>query len=197
MELKELPKMQIEKIHAEFRKILHQYIATHVRDLDDAADLLQEVFIKISSRLTSLADNTKLKSWIFAIARNAIIDYYRKHSGNKQMEITDKIADETIAEADRDITQGLDKCLKKFILELPDEYREIIIDSEIKGIKQKDLAGKYNLAYPSVRSRVQRGRTRLKELLLTCCTIVADSRGNILEKSTKNGCGTGCGNGCT
>ena len=47
MELKELPKMQIEKIHAEFRKILHQYIATHVRDRDDAADLLQEVFIKM------------------------------------------------------------------------------------------------------------------------------------------------------
>jgi RNA polymerase sigma-70 factor (ECF subfamily) len=94
------------------------------------------------------------------------------------------------------MTKGLDKCLAGFIHELPDEYREIIIDSDLKGIKQKDLAGKYSLAYPSVRSRVQRGRSRLKEMLLTCCSITADSRGNIIEKSSKNGCGTACGDGC-
>jgi RNA polymerase sigma-70 factor, ECF subfamily len=189
--------MKIDKIHEDFHTLLYQYIVARIKDRDDAADVLQEVFIKISSKLDTLADGSKLRSWIFTITRNAIIDYYRKNSADNTTDLTDKIADETIAEADVDMTKGLDKCLRGFIHELPEEYREIIIDSELKGIKQKDLAGKYNLAYPSVRSRVQRGRSRLKELLLTCCSINADSRGNIIEKSAKNGCSTACGDGCS
>lgn len=188
--------MKIDKIHAEFHNLLYQYIAARIKDKDDAADVLQEVFIKISSKLDSLTDGSKLKSWIFTITRNAIIDYYRKNSANNKTDLTEKMAEETMTEEDVDITKGLDKCLKGFIYELPDEYREIIIDSELKGIRQKDLAGKYNMAYPSVRSRVQRGRSRLKEMLLTCCSIKADSRGNIIEKSSKNGCSTACGDGC-
>ena len=185
--------MEIKSIHNQFHKVLYNYIAVRVNNSDDAADILQEVFIKISAKLNSLADGGKLKSWIFAIARNAIIDYYRKNANSKRTDITDKIINEVKSENDEDATKGLDRCLKGFIQQLPEEYRNIIIDSEIKGIKQKDLAAKYNLAYPSVRSRVQRGRIRLKEMLLNCCKIEADSRGNILEATSKNNCGNDCG----
>ena len=154
---------------------------------------MQEVFVKIAAKLSSLTDNEKLKSWIFAITRNSIIDYYRKNANSKRTDITEKIINEIKDENDVDATKGLDKCLKGFIQKLPAEYRDIIIDSEIKGIKQKDLAEKYNLAYPSVRSRVQRGRSRLKEMLLNCCKIEVDSRGNILEATSKNNCGNDCG----
>ena len=78
--------MQIDKIHAEFHSLLYQYITARVKDKDDAADVLQEVFIKISSKLDSLADGSKLKSWIFTITSNAIIDYYRKNSGRNKTE---------------------------------------------------------------------------------------------------------------
>jgi RNA polymerase sigma-70 factor (ECF subfamily) len=185
--------MEIKSIHNQFHKILFNYISVRVNNSDDAADILQEVFIKIAAKLNSLTDNEKLKSWIFAITRNAIIDYYRKNANSKRADITEKIINEVKAETDIDATKGLDKCLKGFIQKLPEEYRDIIIDSELKGIKQKDLAEKYNLAYPSVRSRVQRGRSRLKEMLLNCCKIEADSRGNILEATSKNNCGDACG----
>lgn len=185
--------MEINKIHNQFHNLLHNYIVTRVNNSDDAADILQEVFIKIASKLNSLADGEKLKSWIFAITRNAIIDYYRKNANNKKADITEKIINEVKNENDFDATKGLDKCLKGFIQKLPEEYREIIIDSEINGIKQKDLAEKYNLAYPSVRSRVQRGRSRLKEMLLNCCKIELDSRGNVLEAIPQNSCGADCG----
>lgn len=184
--------MEVNKIHSQFHNLLYKYIAVRIKNSDDAADILQEVFIKISSKLNSLADGEKLKSWIFAITRNAIIDYYRKNAKNKKTDLTDKIINETKGESDIDTTKGLDKCLKGFIQKLPKEYRDIIIDSELNGIKQKDLAEKYDMAYSSVRSRVQRGRNRLKEMLLNCCKIEADSRGNILEASSKNSCGSDC-----
>ncbi len=181
--------MEIKNIHNQFYKILFNYISVRVNNRDDAADILQEVFIKIAAKLNSLKDSEKIKSWIFAITRNKIIDYYRKNADNKLVYITEKIINEVKTENDEDATKGLDKCLKGFILNLPKEYRDIIIDSELKGIKQKDLVEKYNLAYPSVRSRVQRGRSRLKEMLLNCCKIEVDSRGNILEVTSKNKCG--------
>ena len=184
--------MEINKIHNQFHNLLRNYIAARVSNSDDADDILQEVFIKISSKLNSLSDGEKLKSWIFAITRNAIIDYYRKNANNKT-DITEKMINEIKPETDFDSTKGLDKCLKGFIQKLPEEYREIIIDSEVKGIKQKDLAEKYNLAYPSVRSRVQRGRSRLKKMLLDCCTIELDSRGNVLEAIPQNPCAEDCG----
>jgi RNA polymerase sigma-70 factor, ECF subfamily len=184
--------MEIKSIHNQFHKMLLTYISARVNDREDAADILQEVFIKISTKLSSLTDGEKLRSWIFAITRNAIIDYYRRNANSKKAEITEKIVNEVKEENDIDTTKGLDKCLKDFIKLLPDEYRDIIIDSELKGIKQKDLAEKYDLAYPSVRSRVQRGRSRLKDMLLNCCKIEADSRGNILEATSKNNCGDDC-----
>ena len=189
--------MNIDTIHAEFHRVLDQYITARIKNRDDAADVLQEVFIKIAAKLDSLSDSAKMKSWIFTITRNAIIDYYRRNAGQQKAAISEQLADEMMEESADDFTRGLDKCLNGFIHQLPPEYRDVIIDSEIKGIKQKDLADKYNLAYPSLRSRVQRGRTRLREMLLHCCNISADSRGNILERSSNNGCNTACNNGCS
>jgi len=185
--------MEIEAIHNQFHKTLYSYILTRVRSAEDASDILQEVFIKISLKINSLADGERLKSWIFAIVRNTIIDYYRKSANNRSTALTDQVINDAIDENDEDATQGLDKCLKGFIQQLPEEYRLIIIDSEIKGIKQKDLIKKYNLAYSSVRSRVQRGRARLKEMLTRCCKIETDTRGNILESTPKDSCNNSCG----
>jgi RNA polymerase sigma-70 factor (ECF subfamily) len=96
------------------------------------------------------------------------------------------------AAENQDSTQGLDQCINRMIALLPDEYRDIIIDSEIKGIKQKDLADHYGLAYPSIRSRVQRGRERLKQLFYNCCHIETDSRGNVMNAQSRNACDSPC-----
>jgi RNA polymerase sigma-70 factor (ECF subfamily) len=177
--------MNLNIIHSQFHNSLHNYIKVRVNDRDDAADILQEVFIKIASKLDSLTDGEKLKGWIFTITRNTIIDYYRKKSNVKRSVLTDQLIDEVPQKEEFEPTHGLDSCLGDFIQRLPLEYREIIIDSEINGIKQKDLAEKYNLAYPSIRSRVQRGRSRLKEMLLDCCRIELDSRGNVMSATPK------------
>lgn len=178
--------MEIKEIHNQFHSLIYNYIAVRVNNRDDTADIFQEVFIKIATKLDSLSDEEKLKSWILAITRNAIIDYYRKNADSKETELTEKIIKVTKAETDSETSHGLDKCLKEFIQQLPKEYRDIIIDSEISGIKQKDLVQKYNLAYPSVRSRVQRGRSRLKEMLLKCCKIELDNHGNVLTAVPQN-----------
>lgn len=184
--------MEVTTIYNQFYSHLLGYVKSKVRSKEDAEDILQNVFIRIASNIHNLSDDVKLKNWIFTITRNAIIDYYRVNANKKKFAVTGEI-DENILEADDpDPTKGLDQCIGKMIGLLPEEYRDIIIDSELNGVKQKDLADKYGMAYPSMRSRVQRGRERLKHLFYNCCHIETDKRGNVLVAQGKKNCDGSC-----
>ena len=188
--------MEVGLIYSELRNALLAFIKGKISSKEDAEDILQNVFVKISMHIDSLGDEKKLTSWIYTIARNAITDYYRANASNRTGRLDDNISVSLADENQTDDTGGLDKCLGGMIAQLPADYKSIITDSEIKGIKQKDLAEKYNMAYPTVRSKVQRGRERLKQLLTNCCNIEADRHGNIMEATKKKGCDDAC-NSCT
>ena len=184
--------MEVTTIYKQFHSDLLGYVKSKVRSREDAEDILQNVFIKISSNIDKLTEDVKLKSWIFTITRNAIIDYYRVNATKKKVAVPEEIDENILESDDPDPTKGLDQCMNSMISLLPEEYRDIIIDSEIKGIKQKDLADKYEMAYPSMRSRVQRGRERLKQLFYNCCHIETDKHGNILAAQGRTDCDGPC-----
>src|SRR3990170_4532206 len=179
--------MELAAIYTQFHQVLFGFVKSKVNNHQDAEDIVQNIFITVANGVNDLNRKEKLQSWIYAIARNSIIDYYRTtHKKNYSLE--EDIAENFTSEEYNDTTKGLDCCLIDFVNQLPDEYRDIIIDVEMKGIKQKDLAEKYNLAYPSIRSRVQRGREKLKQILLNCCHIEWDNRGNILDVVSRPAC---------
>lgn len=187
--------MEVATIYKQFHNDLLGYVKSKVRSKEDAEDILQNVFIKISSGVDKLSEEVKLKSWIFTITRNAIIDYYRVTASKKKFTVPEEIDENIPVGDDPDPTKGLDQCLNSMISLLPDEYRDIIVDAEIKGIRQKDLAERYGMAYPSMRSRIQRGRERLKKLFYNCCHIETDRHGNILAAQAKADCDGPC-NSC-
>jgi RNA polymerase sigma-70 factor (ECF subfamily) len=184
--------MEVAEIYTQFHQSLLAFIKSKVRSNEDAQDIHQNVFIKIAASVNSLSDEEKLKSWIFTITRNTIIDYYRTNVSKRNVELVRGIEESILDEAEFDPTKGLDQCVHTMIKLLPEEYRDIIVDAEINGIRQKDLAEKYDMAYPSMRSRVQRGRERLKQLFYNCCHIQTDSLGNIMEVHGKTDCEGPC-----
>ncbi len=66
-----------ENVWDTFNVNLKQFILRRVASEDNAEDILQEVFVKIHTRIHTLRDEEKLPGWIYQIARNAIYDYYR------------------------------------------------------------------------------------------------------------------------
>lgn len=184
--------MEVAEIYTQFHRSLLAFIRSKIRSNEDAQDILQNVFIKISSNVNNLSEEEKLKSWIFTITRNTIIDYYRTNASKRKVEVIAGQVEYILDEADFDPTKGLDQCVHTMIKLLPEEYREIIVDAEINGVKQKDLAEKYGMAYPSMRSRVQRGRERLKQLFYNCCHIETDSLGNVMSAQGKTDCNGPC-----
>ncbi len=184
--------MEVTTIYKQFHSQLLGYIKSKIRSKEDAEDILQNVFIKISASVDKLNEEEKLKNWIFTITRNAVIDYYRANASRKKVAVTTEVDEDLFEEDTADTTKGLDQCINTMIALLPEEYRDIIIESEINGIKQKDLADKYGIAYPSLRSRVQRGRERLKQLFYNCCHITTDSLGNVVDAQSRSNCGGPC-----
>ena len=175
-------KKQIEQLY----KPLYLYIRKRINNSLDAEDLIQEVFLKLSKSNIEKVDN--VKNWVYSIAKNSIIDYYRK----KKI-ITEDIENVVFPETEsNDAIIDLSNCIRPSINQLPEDYREIISLSEIEGFSQKEIAKKLNINYTTVRSKVQRGRKKLKVLFTECCTINQGGKGSILDFERNEGCDNGC-----
>ena len=184
--------MEVAGIYTEFHRSLLVYVRGKIRSREDAEDILQNVFARISKNADALSEKEKIQNWLFTVTRNAVIDYYRVKARNKNVALTEFVSEEFANEESPDSTMGLDRCVSVLMDQLPEDYRDIVRDAELNGISQKDLAAKYNMAYPSMRSRVQRGRERLKKLFHDCCEITTDKRGNILDAKSRAGCESPC-----
>ncbi len=166
------------EIWKEFSGQIRTHLLRKVEHRDDADDLLQEIFIKIHSRLGDLKDEKKLAHWINQIVRNSLTDYYRKN-GLRTSEFDEESSVSSDTPEDSFYTD-LSGCLNVFIDRLPEKYREPLILSDIKGMKQKDIAKQMNLSYSGLKSRVQRGRDMIKDMFMECACVTHDENGKIV-----------------
>ncbi len=170
--------MDIEHIWKEFYAPLKGFVAGRVSNHAAVDDIVQNVFIKIAGHISELKDSQKIRTWIYQITRNTIIDYYRKQKPTDELPVYLQMMDEY---DEQDLSKELASCIRPMIEQLPDKYREAIELTELNGISQKQLSEQLGISLSGAKSRVQRGREKLKELLTACCHIEADRYGNILD----------------
>lgn len=179
--------MDIQNIWNDYGKQLRSFLASKVSTPEDAEDLLQEILIKTHQNLSTLKEPEKFKSWLYQIARNKIIDYYRSRNiSTTGLDIPElnNLSDEKENIENHSYSE-LSKCLTPFLKNLPDKYREAIEQTELKGASQRDYADRLGISHSTVKSRVQRGRAMLKELYKQCCNYELDTRGNLLDFEQK------------
>ncbi|MDV2682909.1 RNA polymerase sigma factor [Alkalihalophilus lindianensis] len=68
----------MEKLHERYVDRIFHYIYIQTNSYHDAEELLQDVFFKAARQLERFEGRASIKTWIFKIARNIVIDYYRK-----------------------------------------------------------------------------------------------------------------------
>lgn len=168
----------VENIWHEFAERLGQFIRSRVSDRAAADDILQDVFLKVQKKLGQLDDPSKLQSWVYHIARNAIIDHYR--AKKETTEIPESLPAEPDANTGPEI-DGLKSAFRRMVYSLPDAYRDAIVLTEFEGLSQKELAARLRISVSGAKSRVQRGRAQLKKMLLACCQLEFDRRGSVID----------------
>ena len=171
--------MSIEHLYRQFYHQLFLFILKKVGEEADAKDLVQDTFVKIWHKMDTLKDEQKLVPWIYQITRNVIIDHFRKQQ-HFQEDIIDNPEEEE--QALERLARGLDQ----YIDRLPEDEREIFIAAELKNVRQKDLAQQYQMPYSSLRSKVQRSRKKIKQMMLDCCNFQFDTRGRVMGYTRKN-----------
>lgn len=157
--------LSTEKIWHEFSTQLGGFIRTRVADAETAQDILQDVFLKLQSHIDELRDATKLRGWLFLVARNAIIDYYRTRKPTSQ--VPESLPDE-LSEPEPE-SKELKAIFHRLLHSLPKPYRDALVLTEFEGLTQEQLARRLRISVSGAKSRVQRGRELLKELLLDHC----------------------------
>ncbi len=171
------------------RDALYRFVLQRVRDEAAAEDIVQEVLIKAYTRQWTLEEPSKLRPWLYQITRNAIIDYFR--SQRPSVAVPDELIRKDTSEADNRIQRELARCLVPLLDELPKPYRQALRLAEFEGITQREVASRLGLSLSGAKSRVQRGRKMLREVLLKCCRVELDRRGGVVDYEAREGC-DGC-----
>lgn len=154
------------------------FIQRRVNDSAVAEDILQDVFLKMFERLDSLRDADKLQSWMYQIARHAIVDYYRS---KKPADVVLEELPDGSGDDEGDAREEMIGWLRPLIGMLPDTYHEAVWFSEVDGLTHQVVAERLGISLTATKSRVRRGKQMMKEMLTDCCRFEFDQRGRVVD----------------
>jgi RNA polymerase sigma-70 factor (ECF subfamily) len=168
---------------------LRPFIARRVGRPEDVDDVLQDVFVRVQRGLASIRHEDRLRAWLFQITRSAIAEHLRARARHPLADSPEAAEQPTPIEGDQDeiLDGGLTACLARFVAELPSPYREAITLTELQGVSQADAAAMLGLSIPGMKSRVQRGRARLRRLFEDCCEVTLDRRRRVVSCEPRHG----------
>lgn len=163
----------------EFHARLHGFVARRVRNRADADDIVQRIFLRIHGRLESVRDGARMHAWLHQIARNAIADHYRAPAmrrevpsgGVSDLEVLPRRREGPGADEPGADLEAMAECLRPMIDRLPATYRRALTLVDLEGRTQTAAALTEGLSVSGMKARVQRGRAKLKQMLLDCCRI--------------------------
>lgn len=166
--------MTTQKLWTLYADDLKRFILTKVKDEAIADDLLQDTFIKVHTKLDHLKDESKVRPWLFTIARYTTIDYFRT------LDLTKQLNDEDLTFEDVALHHTEEDCLRGIIKSLPKKYRDPLFLSDIKGLKLAEISQQLHLPLSTIKSQIQRGRKLIVKGFMDCCDFKMNDEGYLV-----------------
>jgi len=162
---------------------LRPYVARRVASAAEVDDIVQEILVRVHKGLATLRDDERFGGWVYRIAARAIADVAKSHARDPIARGAD-VANAAGAGPDdeaADLQLELGECVALFVARLPSPYREAITLTELQGLTQKEAADMLGTSLSGMKSRVQRGREKIREMFEECCEISVDCRGRVVD----------------
>lgn len=166
--------------HQELAQKLRSFVARRVAPAD-VDDVLQDIFVRVQQGLPGLRDQERFVSWLYQVARSAVQENLRQrarhplaHGDNGEqvaLELEGSVASDT----------GLAAFAANAIARLPSHYQQALTLTEAQGMTQPEAAEMLGISLSGMKSRVQRGREKLREILEESCKIALDVRGGVID----------------
>ena len=149
----------------------------------EAEDLTQETFVKVHQGLENFRGELQLSTWIYRIATNTALDRLRSPSfqrtaqGSLSENLDEfEIADKAICTGEKKplieqqlIREEMNDCIRGYIEKLPENYRTVLVLSELEEFKNNEIAEILGVTLDTVKIRLHRAREMLKEELRNNC----------------------------
>src|SRR5271154_4144797 len=159
------------------QSLLRNFIRQRVPDREDAEDVLQDVFYELVEAYRLMKPVEQVTAWLFRVARNRIIDLFRKRSREalkNQPAVTEDGETLPLEELLPSPDAGPDAAYARSVLldeldaavdELPDEQREVFVAHELMGYSFKEIAGQTGVSVNTLLSRKHYAVLYLRERL--------------------------------
>ncbi len=151
------------RLYTEYRDRVLGYIRARVNNRDDAEDLCQDVFEKVF-RAADRYDSEKAApgTWIYAITRNAVIDYFRRNRPAE--ELPEDLASDELPE-DAVMQTALLDALAAALEKLPDELADIVVARYYDRLPLTEIAERLGMSYGIVKLRHNKALKLLRAAL--------------------------------
>ena len=179
---------------ADFEGRLRSYVRRRVAPAA-VDDVVGGILLRLVQHQDDLMAARNPVAWAYRVAANAVTDHHRRSASERQaltQQALIQVREEGTAEPhaandESSASEDLARCLIPLIKGLPAPYAEALLLTEIEGLTQSAAAERLGLSLSGMKSRVQRGRRKLKAALLGCCRVHTDRRGGVVDYSFRPG----------
>jgi len=138
----------------------------------EAEDALQECYVRAYRELHTFRGQAQVSTWLTRIGVNLAIDRHRRQArivsmepAALEIELDRSVAPDSVTPEDARVTRELHDLLEGAIDDLPLDYRAVFVLREIEGLDTKDTAESLGITESTVKTRLHRARSRLREAL--------------------------------
>ena len=159
-----------------YQQPVYNLVCRLLNDPSDAADIVQEVFLKIFRNIGSFRGNSSLKTWIYRIAVNEAYNHRRWFARHLRQEVTlgredglptyaDSVADPAPTPFDQAAGHETRALVEKALEKLNPKFRAAVVLRDIEDLSYEEIAAVLEISLGTVKSRILRGREALRRVL--------------------------------
>ncbi|MCB2187164.1 MAG: RNA polymerase sigma factor [Deltaproteobacteria bacterium] len=169
-----------EEAFRTYHPLVRSYLRALTRDPATAEDLAQETFLRALEAWDGLRQETSLKPWLLAIARNLGRDHLRRHAATRRGQ--DALCLEPPGEPAPLVLESLERremsqCVQERLAELPARHQEPLILADLLGLGPAEAAQILGITPGAAKVRLHRARRALGRILERACSFERDHRG--------------------
>ena len=157
-----------EEVYLRHAEMVYSLALRMSGDREEAADMTQETFLRVYRHLGRFRGRSSLKTWIYRITVNCCRSKLRKRSRRRlerPIEDLEQVADERFGPEEDALGHDLGRRLAEAVRELPVAFREAVLLRDVQGLSYVEIGEVLGIRVGTVRSRIARGRERLRSLL--------------------------------
>ena len=186
--------LDFQTVYDEFYSKIRMYLSRLVGE-SKAEDATQEVFVKVNKNLPGFERKSSLATWIYRIATNTALDKLRSKAHRQDRQTSslsdvergfekdlpsDIAEDKKALSADREAVRAeMTECIREFVGRLPPDYQTVIVLSELKELKNQEIADILDVSLHTAKIRLHRARARLKQEFESGCDFYKDENNTL------------------